>query len=80
MKFQIKITPRKDILDAQGATIKNSLLQIGFKNITDIRQGKLIEVVIDNVSEKKALQEIEKAADELLVNKITEDYVIEKIE
>jgi len=71
MKFQIKITPRRNILDAQGMTIKNSLSHMGFKEIKEIRQGKLIEVEINENDEKKAIKILEQCSDKLLVNKIS---------
>ena len=47
MKFTINITLKKGVLDPQGLAIKNSLMTSGFQNIIEVKQGKLIEIDID---------------------------------
>ena len=47
MKLNVKIMPKNGVLDPQGKAIENSLSQLGFKNFSEIRQGKIIEIDID---------------------------------
>ena len=44
MKLQVIVTLKKDVLDPQGSAIKNSLSNMGFKNIESLRQGKTFEI------------------------------------
>ena len=44
MKLNVKIMPKKGVLDPQGKAIENSLNQLGFNNFSEIRQGKIIEI------------------------------------
>ena len=44
MKGIVSIKLKKDILDPEGKAIKNSLEDLGFNQIKDIRVGKLIEI------------------------------------
>ena len=44
MKVKIEVMLRDEILDPQGNTIKKSLNNLGFKRVTSVRQGKLIEI------------------------------------
>ena len=44
MKFIVNITLKKGVLDPQGLAIKNSLATSGFFNINEVKQGKLIEI------------------------------------
>ena len=44
MKVKIEVMLRDEILDPQGNTIKKSLNNLGFKRVTGVRQGKLIEI------------------------------------
>ena len=75
MKLNLKIMPKNGVLDPQGKAIENSLNQLGFENFSKIRQGKIIEIDI-NEDEKKAIIIAEEMCKKLLVNLIIEDYEI----
>ncbi len=44
MKARITVTLKSGVLDPQGRAIANALHSLGFENVEDVRQGKLIEV------------------------------------
>jgi len=67
--------PKNGVLDPQGKAIENSLNQLGFNNFSEIRQGKIIEIDIDE-EEEKAISIAEEMCKKLLVNLIIEDYEI----
>tara|TARA_B100001113_G_scaffold335266_1_gene314661 strand:+ start:430 stop:675 length:246 start_codon:yes stop_codon:yes gene_type:complete len=75
MKLNLKIMPKNGVLDPQGKAIENSLNQLGFNNFSEIRQGKIIEIDIDE-EEEKAISIAEEMCKKLLVNLIIEDYEI----
>ena len=75
MKLNVKIMPKNGVLDPQGKAIENSLNQLGFDNFSEIRQGKIIEIDIDE-NEEKAISIAEEMCKKLLVNLIIEDYEI----
>ena len=75
MKLNVKIMPKNGVLDPQGKAIENSLNQLGFNNFSEIRQGKIIEIDIDD-EEEKAISIAEEMCKKLLVNLIIEDYEI----
>ncbi len=75
MKLNVKIRPKTGVLDPQGKAIENSLNQLGFNNFSEIRQGKIIEIDIDE-EEEKAISIAEEMCKKLLVNLIIEDYEI----
>ena len=64
-----------EYLIPQGKAIENSLNQLGFNNFSEIRQGKIIEIDIDE-EEEKAISIAEEMCKKLLVNLIIEDYEI----
>ena len=76
MKFTINITLKKGVLDPQGLAIKNSLTTSGFQNIIEVKQGKLIEVEIDEENYDNAKKVVSKMCDVLLANTVIEDYKI----
>ena len=49
MLAKIHITLKKDVLDPQGSVIANSLKSLGFGGVKDVRQGKYIEIMLDDV-------------------------------
>ena len=75
MKINIKIMPKSGVLDPQGKAIENSLKQLGFNQTGTVRQGKLIEIDLQE-KEEKAINIVDEMCQKLLVNLIIEDYEI----
>ena len=75
MKINVKIMPKSGVLDPQGKAIENSLKQLGFNKTGTVRQGKLIEIDLQE-KEKDAIKIVDKMCQKLLVNLIIEDYEI----
>ena len=78
MKFSIKITLKKDVLDPQGKVVQQTLQDMGLDTLKSLRQGKYIEIEIDENSESIAKSKIEDMCKKLLVNLIIEDFEISK--
>jgi phosphoribosylformylglycinamidine synthase PurS subunit len=77
MRLKILIRLKSQILEPQGKTIEQSLANLGFKDLTNIRQGKLIELdVPDNLKLEEKNKLIESACKKLLVNEIIEEYEV----
>ena len=77
MRLKILIRLKSQILEPQGKTIEQSLTNLGFKDLTNIRQGKLIELdVPDNLGTEEKNKLIESACKKLLVNEIIEEYEV----
>ena len=77
MKAKIFITLKEGVLDPQGKAIAQSLNNLGFTGINDVRQGRLIEINIDKDNKSSAFTEIDKMCQKLLANTVIEDYKIE---
>ena len=73
LKFSVTVTLKKDVLDPQGKVVKNTLINLGMKNLINIRQGKFFEIELNDKNE------IAEMCEKLLVNLIIEDYKINKI-
>ena len=76
MKVSIVITLKKDVLDPQGKVIQQTLNDMGFGNINEVRQGKYFEINTKEVDKKKAESEVEEICKKLLANLVIEDYKI----
>ena len=79
MKFSIKVTLKKDVLDPQGKVVQQTLQGMGMNTLKNLRQGKYFEIEIEENSEDKAKSKIEDMCKRLLVNLIIEDFEISKI-
>jgi len=67
------------ILDPQGEAVKNALNSLGYNQVNSIRQGKVIEIDLDETSKEKAIKNVEKMCKKLLANTVVENYEIEII-
>ena len=76
MKVSVIITLKKDVLDPQGKVIHQTLDEMGFNNINEVRQGKYFEIDTKESDPKKAKDKIEEMCKKLLTNLVIENYKI----
>ena len=75
MKTRIHVTLKTGVLDPQGKAIHHALETLGFDGVNDVRQGKLIELDLDDsVSDA----DIEAMCRKLLANMVIENFEIER--
>ena len=67
---------KKDVLDPQGKVVKQTLKNMGYNNIEDVRQGKYFEIELNENDKNKAKKIIEEISKKLLTNIVIEDYTI----
>tara|TARA_B100000963_G_scaffold326068_1_gene312809 strand:+ start:246 stop:485 length:240 start_codon:yes stop_codon:yes gene_type:complete len=79
LKFSVTVTLKKDVLDPQGKVVQNTLLNMGMKNLMNIRQGKHFEIEVNEKDQIVAQKKVDEMCKKLLVNLIIEDYKINKI-
>src|SRR3989442_12927678 len=78
MKAKVYVTLKPSVLDPQGKAIKHSVELLGFQGVSDIRQGKYFEILLDGgLTEDDARQEATRMAREVLSNPIIEDFRVE---
>ena len=77
MKAIIKITLKTGVLDPQGKAIQGALTGLGIGGVTDVRQGKYIEVDLAETDEARAKATVEKMCKDLLANQVIENFAYE---
>jgi phosphoribosylformylglycinamidine synthase len=77
MIARIVVTPKPVVNDPQGITVKQGLATLGFREVTDVRVGKYIEVSLEAGTEHEARQRVEAMCKQLLANHVIEDYHFE---
>src|ERR1700694_1258028 len=74
---KVIVTPKPVVNDPQGITVKQGLVTLGFKEVSDVRIGKYIEVSLDVSNEQEARQRVEAMCKQLLANQVIEDFRVE---
>ncbi len=77
MKISVTVTLKKDVLDPQGKVVNQTIKNMGYKNISSIRQGKYFEIEIDETNKDKAKKDVQEICQKLLANVIIEDYLVD---
>lgn len=77
MKALIYIGLKPGVLDPQGRTIARSLNDLGFEEVTNALQGKVIELSLDAEDLEAAEARVTEMCEKLLANTVIENYRIE---
>lgn len=82
MKFEVRVevSHLPGVLDPQGATVERALPALGYDNVSRIRIGKSIRLVVDAPDEPAARAQAEEMCKRLLANPVIEAYGIEVTE
>ena len=76
MKISATVTLKKDVLDPQGKVVSQTLKNMGYKNIINVRQGKFFDIELNETDKEKAKKIAEEICKKLLTNIVIEDYKI----
>ena len=80
MKARIHIYLKPGVLDPQGKAIASALAQLGFDGFGQVRQGKLIEIDLDDSDRASAESRVREMCERLLANTVIENYAIDVVE
>ncbi len=76
-KARIYVTPRKDVLDPQGAAVEDALHALGFEDASGVRIGRYVELVLTTDDAGEARRRLTEMCDKLIANPVVEDYRFE---
>ena len=76
MKISATVTLKKEVLDPQGKVVGQTLKNMRYKNIVNVRQGKYFDIELDETDKEKAKKIAEEICKKLLTNIVIEDYTI----
>lgn len=77
MKAKVHITLKPGVLDPQGKAIGHALGSLGFGEIGEVRQGKYIELELDETDPARARETVGRMCETLLANTVIENYAID---
>ena len=76
MKISAIVTLKKEVLDPQGKVVNQTLKNMGYENITSVRQGKYFEININDNDKENVNNIAEEICKKLLANSVIENYKI----
>lgn len=79
MRVKIFISFKKGVLDPQGKAIEQSLHTLGYREVEDVRLGKLVDLRVADGSAEAIKDRVREMCDKLLANPVIEDYRFELV-
>ena len=76
MRARVHVRLKDGVLDPQGAAIGRALGQLGFAGVGEVRQGKMIELQLDDADRAQAEDRVRAMCERLLANPVIETYTI----
>ena len=77
MKAKVEVMLKPGVLDPQGEAVRHALGSLGFDGIGGVRQGKVIEIEIDETDPAAAEARLREMCEKLLANTVIETYRID---
>jgi phosphoribosylformylglycinamidine synthase len=74
---RVLIEPKPDLLDPQGQAVERAMQELGLRNISQTRVGKLVKFKLKAVSTTQAREKVSEIAHKLLANPVIEKYSVE---
>ena len=71
---EVRVTPRRGILDPQGSAVRGALRSLGFSEVGEVHVGRLIVFSVEAETEDDAAGRVEAMCRQLLANPVTEDF------
>lgn len=77
MKAKVHVTLKTGVLDPQGKAVQHALSSLGYDGVHDVRQGKFIELDLDETDRAKAQATVEAMCKDLLANTVIENFRVD---
>jgi phosphoribosylformylglycinamidine synthase subunit PurS len=75
-RFEVVVSLKEGLADPQGKAIQEALPTLGWTNVSEVRAGKHIELVVESDDEDAARAQVEEMARRFLSNPVIEDFAI----
>ena len=77
---RVEITHLPGIADPQGATVERALPALGWSNVSEVKIGKSIRLVVDAADAASAEQQVRQMCEVILANPVIEAYDVAVVE
>lgn len=79
-KIELHITLQPQVLDTQGQALTRAVHDLGYKQVNDIRVGKVLFMTVDEASEAAVANVVNTLSEKLFANTVIEEYSYKIIE
>ena len=80
MRARVFVRLKRGILDPQGAAVKRALEGLGYREVQELRVGKVLELQLEGTDPGQAHGRLEEMCRRLLANPVTEEFTVEIVE
>lgn len=79
-KIELHITLQPQVLDTQGQTLTRAVHDLGYKQVNDIRVGKVLYMTVDEASDEAVANVVNTLSEKLFANTVIEEYSYKIVE
>ena len=73
-RFDVVVSLKDGLLDPQGKAVEGALPALGWGNVSDVRVGKHIQLLVEAETEAEARAQVEEMSRRFLSNPVIEDF------
>ncbi|MCA1831034.1 MAG: phosphoribosylformylglycinamidine synthase subunit PurS [Actinobacteria bacterium] len=77
---KIDVMLKPGISDVQGQVVERSMPALGWQNVSEVRVGKHLELVVEGASIDALEQQVEQMCERFLANTVIESYTVDIVE
>ncbi len=75
-KVVCRVRLKEGVLDPQGVTIRHALEQLGFKDVVDVRSGRVFELTFKDGVNGDLRRQAEEICRKVLANPVIEEFEV----
>ena len=80
MRARVFVRLKRGILDPQGTAVKRALEGLGYREVRELRVGKVLELELEGSDLGQTRSRLEEMCRRLLANPVTEEFTVEIVE
>jgi len=79
VKVRVLVRPKEGILDPQGQAVERALPALGYRGVTNVHVGRLIELELSDGEPEAVTAQVKEMCERLLANPLIESYEVEQL-
>ena len=72
--IELHITLQPQVLDTQGQALNRAVHDLGYKQVNDIRVGKVLYMTVDEATDEAVYNIVTTLSEKLFANTVIEEY------
>jgi phosphoribosylformylglycinamidine synthase subunit PurS len=79
VRVRVLVRPKEGILDPQGQAVERALPALGYKGVSRVHVGRLIELEVSDGEPEAIVPQVKEMCERLLANPLIESYEVEPL-